>query len=253
MNDHIPIDAIPKSIRPKVTVLNFKKIDSYNPKAIITQYPFYSETIKQRVYHSETKTAYIAALGSIPYLYLIGTIFRNGHLPLQTLEHDRNRNKWHLLEPVGIKKSLRYRYANKSDRDEILQIMKNAHSENLGIAISFTNKICPSELPEIIRDQTIAIDLNSTFEFDAIPCESEQDDVTNEIAHFLTSISKYTNRIHLFICAQASVVIKLGQLYQDGMMGNIVVHNYTPASKLYSWAIRFDGLTPVIEKERQSD
>ncbi len=249
MNNQIPIDELPKNIKSKTININFDKMDSYNPKTIISKYHFNADTIKQRIYHSGTKTVYLAALGSVPYLYLTGTMFRNGHLHLQILEHDRNEDMWHLLDIVGMPKSLSYQYADKTDQNEIIQVMENSQSEDIGVAISFTNIIRPSELPEIIRDRTISIGLNSKFEFDALPCKSEQDKIVNEIDHFLTSIFKCTSRVHLFICAQASFVINLGRLYQDGMMGSIIIHNYDPSSKSYNWAIRFDGSSLTLEKE----
>lgn len=249
MNDQIPVDALPKNIQSKIINVHFDKMDSYNPETLTAKYSFNTETIKQRISHSGTKTAYLAALGSIPYLYLTGTLFRNGHLHLRVLEHDRNEDKWHLLDTAGMPKSLAYQYTDKTDRNEILQVIESSHSEDVGVAISFTNKIRPCELPEMIRDRTISVGLNSEFEFDALPCESVQDEIVNEIAHFLTSISKCTSRIHLFICAQASIAIKLGRLYQNGMMGEIVIHNYDAPSKSYNWAIHFDGVLPSIEKE----
>jgi hypothetical protein len=251
MNDQIPTVALPKNIRSKIINVQFDKMNSYNPEAIISKYSFNAETIKQRVYHSASKTAYLAALGSVPFLYLTGTMFRNGHLNLKVLDHDRNEDQWHQLDVAGSPKELSFLYDGKTDRDSILEAMGKSHFEDIGIAISFTNRILPSELPTTLCKQTVLIGLNSKFEFDALPCESVQNEIVEEIAHFLTSITKYTSTIHLFICAQASVVIKLGRLYQDGMMGNIMIHNYDSSSKSYNWAIYFDGSTPSVRKETE--
>lgn len=54
--------------------------------------------IKDRIQHHEATVAYVAALGSIPYLYMIGSSMRDGHLPLRLSDFDRNKNCFHLLD-----------------------------------------------------------------------------------------------------------------------------------------------------------
>lgn len=246
MNDQIPISSIPKNIQPKVTAFPMGKMDSYDPKKIVEKYPFYAQTIKERTLHSGYSSAFVAALGSIPYLYLIGAMFRNGNIHLRTLEHDRKEDKWNTLEDVGEQKHLLCQLSEITDRSKILDVVEHACWSDTGLAISLTNQIQSTELPDFIRDQTISLKLNSEFEYNALPCEPVQDEIIEQIAHLLTSISKYTSHIHLFVCAQASFVIKLGRLYQDSMMGEVVIHNYDASSKSYNWALRFDGYLPVV-------
>ena len=38
------------------------------------------------------------------------------------------------------------------------------------------------------------------------------------------------------MAAQSSLVFSLGRRYQDGMIGNIWIYNYSPIEKGYNWA-----------------
>ncbi len=249
INENLPVYALPTNVQKKIKDVKFKKISSYIAQEIIDEYSFYTRTINNRLEHNSVEKAYLAALGSVPFLYLVGTLFRNGHLPVRVLEHERSSDKWHLLDDVGPNESLDYSYKGVNRAEKISEVLPNSKNE-IALSISFTNEIMENELPEEIREHTLKIRLNSGFRFDALPAEPIQDQIVKELAHIITTLAKKANKVHLFICAQASVILKLGKLYQDNMSGIVVIHNYNSKQKRYNWAIEFNRGIPVIYNQK---
>lgn len=239
INETIPKDVLPKIEQTKIKEIKFKKISSYEIDKIIEEYTFNVRLVKDRLEHSEVEKAYIAALGSIPFLYLTGTLFRNGHLPTRILEHDRSTDKWHLLSDFGPTETLEYKFEHTSDNQALSEVQSNSRNE-IGLSISFSNEVVESELPTELQGHTLKVKLKSGFRFDAIPTESVQDEIVKELAHTITTLAKKAGKTHLFICAQASIILKLGKLYQDNMSGIVVIHNYYPNQRCYNWAIEFN-------------
>lgn len=239
-NETVPNSAIPRLEQSKIIDVTFPKFDSYVPENIIEEYSFRAKAIEDRVNHAGVKKGYVAALGSVPYLYLSGTIFRDGHVPLKVLEHSRSEDNWQLLDDLGKSDSLIWNYDHNSGESAIEKVHASPEKD-IAISVSFTDAINIEELPSSIRNHCLNVKLNSGYGYDALSVESVQDAIVKEVAHVITSMSKKADKVHLFICAQASVVFKLGKLYQNGMSGTVIVHNYNPKSKSYEWALTFDG------------
>ncbi len=239
-NEEIPIKSLLKNEQQKIFPVQIKKIDSYNPKLILEEYPFIKKLINERVHHKEIKQAYVAALGSVPYLYICGTMFNNGHLPLTVLEHFRREDKWKRLDNVGSPVQLKYNF-NQYKGNEAIQKLKPNSLNEIGLSISFTNEVNSTELPVALQEHTIDISLDDEYRFNAIPSDPIQDEIIEKVHHIISTLAKKSDSIHLFICAQASIVFKLGKWYQKGMYGKIVIHNYDAPNKLYNWALEFDG------------
>ncbi len=238
INDNLPIYALPSNEQKKVKEVKFKKISSYSVDEIIEKYSFNAQTVSDRLEHNDVEKAYLVALGSVPFLYLMGTLFRSGHLPIRILEHERSSDKWHLLDDLGPSESLKYS-CSQIVGEEALSIAQANSKNEIAFSISFTNKILESELPIEFNTHTLNVKLASGYRFDAIPTEPVQDEIVKEIAHTITVLAKKADKVHLFICAQASIVLKLGKLYQDNMSGRVVIHNYDSGSHKYNWAIEF--------------
>ena len=238
INDNLPIYALPSNEQKKIKEVKFKKISSYSVDEIIKEYSFYARMVNDRLEHNDVEKAYLVALGSVPFLYLMGTLFRNGHLPIRVLEHERSSDKWHLLDDIGSGESLQYGCSQTIGEEALSTVKANSKNE-IAFSISFTNKILESELPIEFNSHTLNVKLASGYRFDAIPTEPVQDEIVKEIAHTITVLAKKADKVHLFICAQASIVLKLGKLYQDNMSGRVVIHNYDSGSHKYNWAIEF--------------
>jgi hypothetical protein len=241
INDELPVYALPRKDQNGVIKVGPQKLNSYDPKSVEGSYEFLARMVQDRVYHQEATKAYIAAIGAIPYLYMVGTLFRDGHLPLVLLEHERNNNRWHRLDALGQGRALTYELNGLTDKEEILQACATEGKQPRSLAVSFTSKIRRSELPQELQDRTVSIELDGDKAYDALPCEQVQEEVSKDLAHFITQLAKDATELHLFICAQASFVVRLGTVYQDGMTGAVVVHNYDPISKSYPWALALDG------------
>lgn len=241
LNERLPHYAIPRLEQSKIMDVKFPKFDSYNPLKIQDEYMFRVKTIEDRVHHSAIKKGYVSALGSVPYLYLTGTMFKDGHIPLRVLEHSRTENKWHVLDDVGRPCSLYWDYGQDSG-DRALENVTSNSEEELALSVSFTNMVAREELPEAIKGHCLNVKLSSGYSYDALLVESVQDEVIKKIAHAITTLAKKCSTLHLFICAQASVVVKLGELYQNGMTGVVVVHNYNSTTNSYDWAMSYDGV-----------
>lgn len=246
INPHPPLNALPNNKRKKATLFTNGKFDSYNTQLIVKEYSHLCEIVERRSGHTEMNEAYIAALGSVPYLYLVGTLFRDGHMPTQILEHNRSTDKWHQLETFGKPESLNYSYNHIIGKESIMAIESNDNDE-IGVSISFTHQVKNIELPKSININTVDISLVSGQSFDAIPCEYIQDNIVKEVSHLLTSLAKKSSKLHLLISAQASIILKLGKAYHNNMTGTVVIYNYDPKIKSYNWGIEFNGSkTPKI-------
>ncbi len=253
LNTKEPIEALPTEERNSTEVITFKNFDSYDPKKIIEEYNFSRRRIEDRLDHQNIESAYIAALGSVPFIFLTGTLFRNGHIPTTTLEHDRTNDRWHLLDDLGGKRSVAYKYLDYDSRDAVIKALEDQRLDDIGMSISFTCDIKKRELPPFIRSRTINLSLDTENGYDVLPCEEVQKQIVKEICHFIATISKLTSKIHFFISAQSSVVFKIGRLYQDGMMGKVSVYNYDAKSKQYNWSIIFDGTELTTEPVNNSE
>lgn len=237
--------ALPPIEQNNVREVKFKCLPSYEADKVAKEYQYLVRDIIDRLEHNGVEKAYLAALGSVPYLYLIGTLFRNGHIPLRVLEHDRSNDKWHLLQDLGQDESLQYSFKNNYG-DDALSIVKANSKNEIGFSISFTNAVLEKELPLELQGHTLDAKLQTGYRFDAIPTDPVQDDIVKELAHTITFLAKKADKIHLFICTQGSIAIKLGKLYQDNMSGFVVIHNYDPEQKTYNWAIEFDRKLPLV-------
>lgn len=239
MNPQIPTYAVSKLDSYRIQAVKTSQVDSYDPIAVAKDYSYHARIVRERVNHDNAKKAYFAGLGSVPYLYAMGTLFAGGNISLTALEHDRSEDQWHMLDDVGLSPKLLISYNGLSDVDEILQACAN--SEAIGLAISFSAEIQLSELPQQVRGNTISLKLSSGLRYDALSVAPVQEEIVKEITHFITRLFKCGKRIDLFVAAQSSVVINLGRLYQENMMNDVFVHNFDPSSRSYNWALRING------------
>lgn len=246
-----PLAIAEKRARSAVAVSQFPKIDSYNPDTLVREHSYRARQIQERVHHAGAAQAYIAALGSVPFLYLTGTMLNDGHIPLTLMEHSRTDSKWRFFDDVGPSPKLELYFQRALASSSLQECIPNSDGD-IGLSVSFTNGVLEEELPEAVRGHTVDARLRKKFGFDAISVEHELNRVVTEIAHVMSTLSKRSQRIHLFLCAQASVVFKLGTLYQSGLTGNVVIHNYDPTVRRYPWAIEFDGKQPTLYVDSSS-
>ncbi|WP_338885346.1 SAVED domain-containing protein [Xenorhabdus sp. TH1] len=225
--------------KAKILPLKFPPFDSRNKENIIHKAAFLKQSILERTQHSDASQAYIISLGSVPYLFMIGSFMRDGHLPLKIFDFDRTKNYFHPLDefPTGAILLKKYRGA---EVQKISSIQPNDEGV-IGLAISFTMEIQDSELPESIIDHTLHVELSTGFRFDNLPAEEEQGKITKELSYIISELKQRTSRVDLFISAQASFILRLGTLYQEGLHGVVTVWHWNPSSKSYEWSLSING------------
>lgn len=236
---NVPIIGISFYEKNKITPLSLKILDSRNKINIINQSIFFREILFQRTQHVTAKQAYITALGSIPYLFMIGTFLRDGHLPLKIFDFDRNKNKFHSLDdyPSG---AILLKFKDNVEIENISSITPNVYDE-IALAIEFTQKIKYEDLPEELRNHTLHLKLNTGYKFDSLPENDEQEMIVKEISHLISSLKKNANLVNIFISAQASVVLRLGTMYQEGLHGKIKIWHWNSSLGNYEWCLTIDG------------
>ena len=109
------------------------------------------------------------------------------------------------------------------------------------MAIEFTCEIAENEFPESLKEHIIKIRLNKTVSHNQIKSQITLARIVDDIIQLLIRLNKMATTIHLFISAQSTLVFSLGRRYQDGMIGNIQVHNYDAKDKKYLWAFEIEN------------
>jgi len=235
-----PVASLPLIDRFTATTIIFSIEDSYDTSEIILEYAYYKKLIANRQDYETAKTIYLAGLGSVPYLFSVGALFRDGHAIVTLLEHERTTG-WHTLKHFGEENPLIYLLNNqKIDLDAaILKIQANKHNQ-IALALSFTFDIVITQLPQGMGTNTLFLVPGSGSSYDAFSSENVQNKTMKLVAHTMQRLAAKADEVHLFIAAQSSVVMNLGRLYQNGAHGPLVIHNYDPDQKKYAWAIRFN-------------
>ncbi|CDH34209.1 SAVED domain-containing protein [Xenorhabdus bovienii] len=225
--------------KAKILPVKLSPFDSRNKDNIKHKADFLKQSILERTQHSDASQAYVIALGSVPYLFMIGSFMRDGHLPLKIFDFDRIKNSFHPLDEFPTGAILLKKY-HGVEIQKISSIKSNDEGV-IGLAISFTMEIQYSELPENIIDHTLHVELNTGFRFDNLPAEEEQEKIAKELSYIISELKQRANRVDLFISAQASFILRLGTLYQEGLHGTVTIWHWNPSIKRYEWNISVNG------------
>ncbi|WP_017891062.1 SAVED domain-containing protein [Serratia sp. S4] len=238
-NPSAALDSLPLQEKNKAILVSLPLIDSRKKNLILKDIAYYQRTIHDRILHKDTQYAYICAIGTVPYLFMIGAFFRDGHLPITLFEHDRTKNKFHRLNNFPTGRALALSYKDNAICD-FSKIPANPQ-QKIGLAISFSLQINEVDLPKEFREHTLHITLNDGYRFDNLPNEDEQARIVSELSNIIAQLNKNAQEVHLFIAAQASLVIRLGTLYQQGVHGKLTVHHWDVATNDYPWSLSILG------------
>lgn len=238
----VPEYAMEKDDRINIDKRKLDPIDSYNKEEVIDDYKHRLRTFKNRTYHDEARKIYIASLGSIPYLFLLGTLIRNGHIQNEILDYNRDSDKWYRLDSIGDKLTHTLMYKDDAMTiDEKIDELCNSTSESVGIALSYTYQIDKSSLPSELRDNTIFLTHGLGFGNDRINNKQAQASLLNELSVYIDRLKSLNKEVNLFVSAQASFNVRLGKRYQDNTMGEIKVYNFNGSTRKYDWFISFNA------------
>lgn len=242
MRPEKPTELLPKKFQKKSYDIHVAPFDSYDTGSLIIKLNYIQATVNERYPRDGATTSYLAVAGSIPFLYVIGTLFNNGYSKLYLADYYRSEGEWKSLNGFGeidqLPKLL-YSFNQKDEsKSEILEKMSVQQGNSLNITISFTANISPLSLPkELQSSDVINVKLEQGYGYDAIQSEYGVFEIAKEIQHLMALASQKAGSIHLFICAQASFCTALGSLYQPNMLKNVHVYNYNSNTNEYEWNI----------------
>ncbi|MDE9482532.1 SAVED domain-containing protein [Xenorhabdus bovienii] len=226
------------SSREKAKILNveFKAYDSRNKHNNLLNAGFIRQTIKERIHHLGATKAYVAALGSVPYLYMIGSFMTDGHLALKLYDFDRDKKVFHPLDAPPTNAEI----VKKYDGKHILNSndVPSNSGKVIGLAISFTMEILEKDLPAEFIGHTLHAQLNTGFRFDNLPEEDEQERIAKSLSYIISELKKQADEVHLFVSAQASLIVRLGTLYQEGLHGAISIWHWNSIANNYEWCLK---------------
>jgi len=244
MDDKAPVYALPRIDRYFARIENLSAVDSYDKGTLLREIPFYQRLFLGRTKHKDAPTIYLAALGSFPYLFVLGTLLRNAHGKVRILDHARNAsggNKWHLLDEISDKKTITHLVQGDEGRpymDAVKDLSCNATQE-VGVALSYTFEISRNDLPEDLRESTIILKHSLGNGLDKLSSDPNQEKLLSELTVILNTLSKGGQRVHLFVAAQASMCINLGKCYQDNAHGILELYSYS-RDHGYNWSITYN-------------
>lgn len=227
-----PIYALPKMSKYFTPILSKLDIDNNSVQEMYDSTLFNSKIISKKINQNESDEIYFAGLARVPVLFFLGYSFRNAHSSITLLEHNHQSTKWSLLEG-----------ADDCNKNIIVTGMDSLmpNNEEVSVLIEFTCRINDIELPIKLNENIIRIQLNKSTTHNQICSSTTLDRIVDSIIKVLIGINKKTKNINLFIAAQSSFVFSLGRRYQDGMIGNIQIHNYDSIKKTYPWSYKLDN------------
>lgn len=239
MSAEMPIYAVEKRDKYTVRTQNIGALDSYKKEDVLKKYNFLEESFKTRFDHSESNKIYMAVIGSFPYMYLLGTLLRNGHIKSSIMEYSNDKQEWYVLQPFGPKSYHELMNSANSCDDEIDRLANNKVSD-IGIALSYTYEIFPNTIPYTFHGNILYLKNSFGIGHYLLNSDETQQALIDELLQFIQRLSKQGKRIHLFVSAQASFCVNFGKRYQDNVIGTVVLHNYNASIKTYDWYIEFN-------------
>lgn len=239
MSEEMPIYAVENQDKYSTIPQKIGPIDSYNKDTIIKEYNFLQTSFRKRIDHSESNKIYMAAIGSFPYMYLMGSLPRNGHINSLIMDYDNKSSKWKLLEQYGPRATNISLKDNTSINEEI-DTFANSTSNDVGIALCYTYEIFENTLPNNLKNNTIFLKNSLGIGHYYLNASDTQENLISEILQYIHRLSQNGKVVHLFVSAQASFCVNLGKRYQDNATGTIILYNYDNSLKTYTWKIEFN-------------
>ncbi len=244
MNNKSPESSLPRREKYKTIVKNLKRINSYNKDEVLDDYKFNKTLIEERIENKESVKVYIAALGSFPYLFLLGALARNAYSNVKLFDFNRYRDggKWYILPPYNTNNQLThkllYNQNNTTIEDEINRLNKN--DEDIGIALGYTFPIRKETIPTFLQNTTLYLTSSEETRHDILSSEESQESLLKDISYYINRLSKPNRNIHLFVSAQSSMCMNMGKHYMDNAHGSIILYNYNNDTKTHDWSIKFN-------------
>ena len=245
MDIHSPIEAIPKYERFDCIPLDIKEINSYDKNEVIDDYEFNNRLLENRIQNKNSKKIYVGALGSFPYLFLLGSLFKNAYSNVQILDFDRYKNggKWYKL-PLLYEKEILISHKIVIEKsksiEETINDFNNEDNNEVGIALGYTFATNKNAIPEVLKNNTLFLETSFDRGHDILSSEEVQTKLLKELSSYMASLWEGHDKIHLFVSAQSSMCINIGKNYMNNAHGVLVLYNYDNNLKSYNWSIEYD-------------
>jgi len=254
MNNHTPMEAIPKYLHFDCISLDIKEINSYHKNEIIDDYSFNRRLLENRIQNKNSKKIYVGALGSFPYLFLLGCLFRNAYSEVITLDFDRHKSKWYKLPHFSEEKeSINHKlmYEDISIDTKINNLNSLAYDE-VGIALSYTFQVNKDAIPNHLQNHTLYLKNSYGIGHDKLSNEESQKELLKELSVYMATLWNSHKKIHLFVSSQSSICINIGKSYMNNAHGILVLYNYNNPLRTYNWSIEFDKGNIPIRNQNQN-
>ena len=243
MNNHSPIEAIPPYLHFDCIEVNLKEINSYKRDKLIENFNFNKQLMADRILNKNSKKVYIGALGNLPYLFLLGSLFRNAYSEVITLDFNRYKSKWYKLPSFYEKEILiTHKEISKKDKsiEEIILEFNDNDNNEVGIALGYTFATNKNAIPEVLKNNTLFLETSFDRGHDILSSEEVQTKLLKELSSYMASLWEGHDKIHLFVSAQSSMCINIGKNYMNNAHGVLVLYNYDNNLKSYNWNIEYD-------------
>ena len=245
MDIHSPVEAIPKYERFDCISLDIKEINSYDKNETMDDYTFNKRLLENRIQNKNSKKIYVGALGSFPYLFLLGSLFRNTYSNVQVLDYNRHKDggKWYKLPLVYEgKKVITHKIISSNSKSikETITDFNNSENNEVGIALGYTFSINKNAIPETLKENTLFLETSLGTEHDILSSEEVQTKLLKELSNYMASLWNGHKRIHLFVSAQSSMCLNIGKMYMNNAHGKLIIYNYDNDSKSYNWSLEFN-------------
>ncbi len=243
MNPKSPIESIPFYNRPSTEPVLLKISDSYNRQEVIDFYNRYDSIVHERAFNSHVIKNYVAALGGFPYLFLIGSMFRDAYdnqIGIMDFDRTKNGGVWYELPAYrDAKEPLTHELMYQDGVSIENEIARLKEFNEVAIALSYTFSIEKNTIEENLRDKTLYLKLSTGHGHDKL-CDAEsQGIVLKDLSSYIAALSGRDKKAHLYVSAQSSVCVNIGRMYMNNAHGNLVLHNYDHNDASNNWSICF--------------
>ena len=174
--------------------MNLPKINSYDKNAVIENYNFNKTLIQERVKNKNSKKVYVAALGSFPYLFLLGSLFKNAYSHINILDYDRHASgggRWYKL-PFSNEESRTVHHElvvnSTMSIDERINELNDSSIQEVAIALSYTFGINKDAIPEDLKNNTLYLKHSLGIGHDKLSDEESQRELLKELSSYMATL-----------------------------------------------------------------
>lgn len=200
-----------------------RQIQLYNSELLV-------DILNRFIVHDGCKRLYLGGLARIPFLVAYGYMLKNLRCSVVYFDKFHRDGSWKLLDDEDMRIDLCLHQTGN---------IVPSRSGDVGLAIGFTTPINQDQLPENLRGNTLILSSNQTSERNLVKNQENLNRISDKVCQIIDELSGKIGckKIHLFFSVQSALAIDIGRRYQEGTHKNWVIHNFSPKSNSYTWAL----------------